>query len=150
MIHHEKQIDPATRWHRRVFAALRIAEVSLAFLGVTTALFAVAGTDPGTSAGITALPAKVDVSTGTVERLALGDGMRGGSGATISPDGKQYAFVTTTSPGHTTRELYFIAWSTPRLFVGAGGVLLAAAALLQIVSRPLKRRWAKQLRGWIE
>jgi hypothetical protein len=99
VIHHEKPIDPATRWHRRLFAALRIAEVSLAFLGATTALF---------------------------------------------------ALTAPASPGHTTRELYFIAWSTPRLFVGAGGVLLAAAALLQIVSRPLKRRWAKQLRGWIE
>jgi hypothetical protein len=59
------------------------------------------------------------------------------------------ALTPPSSPGHTPRELYFLAWSTPRVFMAAAGALLAAAVLLQILSRPLKRRWAEQLRGWI-
>jgi len=95
---HEKQVDQATTWHRRMFAIIRIAEVSLAVLGCMTALLA------------------------------------------LTPP---------PSPGHTTRELYLIVWSTPRVFMAAAGVLLATAAILQLLSRPLKRRWADQLRGWI-
>jgi hypothetical protein len=59
-------------------------------------------------------------------------------------------FTAPASPGHTTRELHFMAWSTPRLFAGAGAVLLTVAGFLQVVSRPLKRRWARELRGWID
>jgi len=59
------------------------------------------------------------------------------------------ALTAPTSPGHTTRELYFIAWSTPRLILAIAGALVGAAGLLQILSKPLKRRWAEHLRGWI-
>jgi hypothetical protein len=97
--HRAAPVDADTQRHRRIFATLRIIEVTLCVLGLSTAMLA-----------LSAPP----------------------------------------SPGHTTRELYFIAWSTPRLFVATGGILIAAAGLLQIVSRPLKRRWAEQLRGWIE
>jgi hypothetical protein len=97
-MHHHEPIDPATTRHRRLFAALRIAEVSLGVLGAMT--FVLVLTRP-------------------------------------------------VSPGHTNLALYFMAWSTPRIFVATGAILLAAAGLLQVVSRPLKRRWARQLRGWI-
>jgi hypothetical protein len=55
-----------------------------------------------------------------------------------------------SSPGSTTRELYFIGWSTPRLFVAAGAALAAVAGFFEAVSRPLKRKWSHDLRGWIE
>lgn len=55
-----------------------------------------------------------------------------------------------SSPGSTTRELYFIAWSTPRLFAAAGAMLVAAAGFFEAVSRPLKRKWSHDLRGWID
>lgn len=58
-------------------------------------------------------------------------------------------FTAPASPGNTTRELHFIAWSTPRIFLATTGVLLGAAAVLHVASRPLKRRWANHLRGWI-
>jgi hypothetical protein len=66
-------------------------------------------------------------------------------GATIG-----MAITAPASPGTPHRELYFMAWSTPRLFVGAGGLLLAIAGLLQLMSGPLKRRWNHDLRGWIK
>ncbi len=59
------------------------------------------------------------------------------------------AFDLPSSAGHTTRELYFVAWSTPRLFAAVAGALLLAAGALQLVSLQLKRRWPRELRGWI-
>jgi thiosulfate reductase cytochrome b subunit len=81
-----------------VFAALRIAEVSLAVLG------------------------------GLALLLAL---------------------TPSATPGSTTRALHFIAWSTPLLFIVTAALLLAVAGVLRLISIPLKRRWASQLRGWI-
>jgi hypothetical protein len=69
--------------------------------------------------------------------------------AVLGVSAAMLALSAPASPGQTTRELYFIAWSTPRVFVAAGAALIAVAALLQLVSRPLKRRWARHLRGWI-
>jgi hypothetical protein len=46
--------------------------------------------------------------------------------------------------------LYFMAWSTPRIFVATSAAMFAVAGLLEIVARPLKRKWSHDLRGWIE
>jgi hypothetical protein len=59
-------------------------------------------------------------------------------------------FTAPSSPGSTTRALYFIAWSTPGVFVSTAAALFAVAGLLEIISRPLKRKWSHDLRGWIE
>jgi hypothetical protein len=91
--------DPLTRRRRRLFALLRVTQVSLAVVGGTTALLA------------------------------------------LTPP---------PSPGHLTREMHGIAWSTPWVFIAAGAVCIATAVLLQVVAIPLKRRWAKQLHGWVE
>jgi hypothetical protein len=96
---HQEFVQPATKRHRVLFAVIRIAEVSLAVLGLIL----------------------IDL-----------------------------ALSRPSSPGSTTRELYWIGWSTPRLFVAIGGALLVVAALVQIISRPIKRRWRSDLRGWIE
>jgi hypothetical protein len=60
------------------------------------------------------------------------------------------ALTPPPTPGHLTRELRSVAWSTPLTFVTAGGACIAAAILLQGIAVPLKRRWAEQLRGWVE
>jgi hypothetical protein len=54
-----------------------------------------------------------------------------------------------SSPGHTARGLYFIAWSTPTLFVATATVLACIAIVLTGIGMPLKRRWSRDLRGWI-
>lgn len=59
-------------------------------------------------------------------------------------------FTAPSSPGSTERALYFMAWSTPRTFVVTGAAMFAVAGLLEIASRPLKRNWSHDLRGWIE
>lgn len=59
-------------------------------------------------------------------------------------------FATPSSPGSTTRALYFMAWSAPRTFLATSAVMFAAAGFLEIVARPLKRKWSHDLRGWIE
>jgi hypothetical protein len=98
-VRHHQHIDPVVRRHRRLFAVLRIAEVSLGVLGMMTFLL---------------------------------------------------VLTAPSSPGSTTRELYFIAWSTPRLFAAASAVLVAAAGFFEAVSRPLNRKWSHDLRGWID
>ena len=62
----------------------------------------------------------------------------------------ELALSRPASPGSTLRELYWIGWSTPRLFVAFGGALLVLAALVHVISRPIKRRWRNDLRNWIE
>jgi hypothetical protein len=93
------RFDPLTKRHRRMFAVVRVTQISLAVVGGTTALLA------------------------------------------LTPP---------PSPGHLTREMHFVAWSTPGVFIAAAGVCVAAAVLLQVVAIPLKRRWAEHLRGWIK
>jgi hypothetical protein len=39
-------------------------------------------------------------------------------------------FTAPSSPGSTTRALYFIAWSTPRIFVATAAAMFAVADLL--------------------
>jgi|ERR1044071_2357325 uncharacterized membrane protein len=46
-------------------------------------------------------------------------------------------------------EVYLMARATPLVFVEAGAVLLVVAAALQLLALVLKRRWRKELLGWI-
>jgi hypothetical protein len=58
-------------------------------------------------------------------------------------------FTLPASPGHTNREMYFVAWSTPRIFAIVAAGFIGAAIMLHLLSVPLKRAWTEDLRGWI-
>jgi hypothetical protein len=58
-------------------------------------------------------------------------------------------FTLPASPGHTNRETYFVAWSTPRIFVIVAAGFIGAAIMLHLLSVPLRRAWTEDLRGWI-
>jgi len=54
------------------------------------------------------------------------------------------------SRGRIGVEMFWIAHSSPALFLALGIGSVACGCLLQLVATPLKRRWARNLRGWIE
>ena len=61
--------------------------------------------------------------------------------------------LTLTMPQGRDRlsiQLYAMAQSTPRTFIFAALLLLLTAVALQLLARPLKRRWHEDLRGWIK
>ena len=58
-------------------------------------------------------------------------------------------FTLPASPGQTNGEMYFVAWSTPRIFAIIAAGFIGAAIMLHLLSFPLKRAWTEDLRGWI-